>query len=160
MIHPLFSQICKNKCVYFPKYRVIYDLKDSMVFHVRIWCPELKSGHVQIFIFQCIFENLDTSRFSFCNVYLKIWTHPDFHFVMYIWKSGLDISVHITWKPKSRFSFLDWKIKIWTCPDFYFSMQIWKSGHVQIFIFQCKFENLDLISQFISPENLSPDFHF
>ena len=55
----------------------------------QIWtCPDfylsiknVKSGHVQIFIFQLINKYLDTSRFDIYKEKIKMWTRPDFLFL-------------------------------------------------------------------------------
>ena len=56
--------------------------RENMKSRIEIWTrQELKSGHVQIFIFQLINKYLDTSRFDIYKEKIKIWTRPDFLFL-------------------------------------------------------------------------------
>ena len=74
---------------------------------LKIWtCPDLSfskqkknldfasnntfnDGWVQIWNFQLKIKNLDTSEFFIFKVKKKIWTRPDFYFLMQKFKSGL-----------------------------------------------------------------------
>ena len=46
-------------------------------------------GWVQIWNFQLKIKNLDKSKFFIFKVKIKIWTRPDFYFLMQKFKSGL-----------------------------------------------------------------------
>ena len=74
---------------------------------LKIWtCPDLSfskqkknldfasnntfnDGWVQIWNFQLKIKNPDTSEFFIFKVKIKIWTRPDFYFLMQKFKSGL-----------------------------------------------------------------------
>ena len=102
---------------------------------------------------------LDTSRFSFFNWKIKIWTCPELKsgrvqiFYFQLKNKNLDASRFSIFKLKIEIQtsqchflamrsfvrpdlfFSNWKIKIWTCPDFLIFNWKKKSGHVQIFWF-------------------------